>query len=765
MLIDWGKIIDCNEAAVRLLQCSGKNEVIGLTTSRLSPEKQPDGRLSSEKAREMKKMAEERGANRFEWVHRTTKGEDLFVEISLTVISINGRQILHTVWRDIRERKRAENALKQAEEKYRDIFEDAVMGIFRTTPEGRILDANAALAGICGYGSPPELIDAYADIGAGLYVNQKDRVEFKRLIQKHKSVEHFETQFYRKDRSKIWISMNAHIVTNPEGDIVFYEGTIEDISVRKRAEEELRATHQRLSDIIEFLPDATFVIDDKKKVVAWNRACEEMTGVGKEEIIGKGDYIYAVPFYGERRPVLIDLVTMGSDELRRKYTSIRRKGHFLYAESYTPTLHSGKGAYLTGDASPLFDKEGNIVGAIESIRDVTEIKHLETQLLHSQKMEAIGTLAGGIAHDFNNILTASTGYASLLQMDVGMSDLQRSYVDQILVASQKAADLTQSLLTFSRQKTAALVPLNINSTIAITEKLLKRLLTEDIELRTYLKQDNTIIKANQTQIDQILFNLATNARDAMPKGGTLTIETDTVSMDNAFIETHGFGEPGRYLLISVSDTGIGMDNETCEKIFDPFFTTKEVGKGTGLGLATVYGVVKQHNGYITVESEPNCGTSFRIFLPAVETESDEEQGTAITIIKGNETILIAEDDEAVRDFMRQVLQTCGYKTVEAIDGEDTIHQFKQHMDIDLILLDSVMPRKNGYEAYREICGIKPHIKVLFTSGYTKDVILDKGIEDGEFDFIAKPVKVAELLGKIRQILDRQEVSCVDQQDR
>jgi CheY-like chemotaxis protein len=256
-------------------------------------------------------------------------------------------------------------------------------------------------------------------------------------------------------------------------------------------------------------------------------------------------------------------------------------------------------------------------------------------------------------------------------------------------------------------------------------------------------------------MDQIFFNLATNARDAMPAGGTVTIETSVAAIDSAFIDANGFGKRGMYVLISVSDTGEGMDEATQEKIFDPFFTTKGIGKGTGLGLATVYGIMKQHGGYITVDSELNLGTTFRIYFPAASADVYEAHDAATPIATGNEKILIAEDDDGVRRLMREALQECGYTIIEAVDGQDAIDKFTGHPDIDLIVVDSVMPRKNGREVYAEIHGMDPDVRVLFTSGYTRDIVLDKGIEDGQFDFIAKPLLFASFLEKVREILDRQ----------
>jgi CheY-like chemotaxis protein len=373
-------------------------------------------------------------------------------------------------------------------------------------------------------------------------------------------------------------------------------------------------------------------------------------------------------------------------------------------------------------------------------------------------MESIGTLAGGIAHDFNNILTALMGYASLVQIKMDTSDPLRSYMDEVLSASEKAVDLTKSLLTFSRQQSVTRVPLNMNNTIKEAKKLLWRLLTEDIELHTSLADDDMVVMADKSQMNQILFNLVTNARDAMPKGGTLSIETSIANVDTAFIKTHGFGESGEYVQIKISDTGMGMSEITRSKIFDPFFTTKEVGKGTGLGLATVYGIVKQNKGYITVESTLNKGTTFSVYLPQIRIKVDETENTATLPAGGKETILIAEDNEGVRRYMREVLQKYGYTVREAIDGEDAVERFKEHRNIDLIIIDSVMPKKNGRETYEEIHKMAPHVKVIFTSGYTKDIVLDKGIEDEKVDFIAKPLSINTLLLKVREVLDREQTS-------
>jgi PAS domain S-box-containing protein len=407
----------------------------------------------------------------------------------------------------------------------------------------------------------------------------------------------------------------------------------------------------------------------------------------------------------------------------------------------------------------VWGRDGKFLYCLTMIEDITQRKlseeeraRLESQLFQSQKMEAIGTLAGGIAHDFNNILTALVGYAALLRMKVNDKTLH-AYVDQILSASQKATDLIQSLLAFSRQQAASLKPISLNSLLKGTEKLLKRLVTEDIAIKTQLATEDIIIMADATQLDQILFNLTTNARDAMPQGGILTLETRRVTLDNEFKRFHGYGGPGQYALLSVSDTGMGMDNITQERIFEPFFTTKEVGKGTGLGLSTIYGIVQQHNGYITVKSKPKKGTTFDIYLPVTNEVSVGETSVLTRMEGGNETILIAEDNDVVRDLMRDILIEYGYRVIEAADGVEAVKQFKNADTIDLLVFDSVMPKKNGREAYDEIHKIKPDTRVIFTSGHSRDVFLDKGIEDRKINFLQKPIFPDALLQMVREMLD------------
>jgi signal transduction histidine kinase/ActR/RegA family two-component response regulator len=380
---------------------------------------------------------------------------------------------------------------------------------------------------------------------------------------------------------------------------------------------------------------------------------------------------------------------------------------------------------------------------------------LEEQLRHSQKMEAIGTLAGGVAHDFNNMLTVINGYAALMKMELTGEEKLGSYANQILMAGEKAATLTSRLLAYSRKQIMNPRPLNLNEAVRNIEKMLSRLINEDIELLFRLSMDEPVVLADAGQIDQILINLATNARDAMPEGGTVTISTAKVTLDDEFVKRYAQEKGGNYALMTVSDTGIGMSEQTKEKIFDPFFTTKEVGRGTGLGLSMVYGIVKQHNGIIEADSEIGKGTTFRIYLPVVEPVMEVREASTPVWIRGNaESILVAEDDRSVMKFLKGLLENNGYSVIEADNGDEAVQKFRANKEnIRLALLDVIMPRKNGRQVYEELQKIRPGTRALFLSGYTHDVIDWKDTLQEGIALISKPVQPDELLRKLREALE------------
>lgn len=390
-------------------------------------------------------------------------------------------------------------------------------------------------------------------------------------------------------------------------------------------------------------------------------------------------------------------------------------------------------------------------------RKETEKQQLEGQLRQAQKMEAIGTLSGGIAHDFNNILSAIGGFGHLIGRGVEHDDRLKSYVGRIMYSVEKGATLTHSLLAFSRKQLIKVQPVKINDVVLSAEKILMRLIGEDIEFRTRLINKDLVIMADTGLLDQVLMNLTTNARDAMPGGGILTIAVEYIE----FEEQTGIKKPGRYALLSVSDTGEGINEENKKRIFDPFFTTKEVGKGTGLGLAMAYGIVKQHEGYVEVESEVGKGTTFQIYLPIYETLVEEKvphDGKNFSEQRqrprSGETVLLAEDDEDVRGLSRRILEMDGYTVIEARDGEEAVTEFIKNKDkIHFLLFDLVMPKKNGYRAYEEIRQVNPDIKALFISGYPANIIYEKKIIQEAINYVSKPILPDILLKEVRKVLD------------
>lgn len=411
---------------------------------------------------------------------------------------------------------------------------------------------------------------------------------------------------------------------------------------------------------------------------------------------------------------------------------------------------------LVHSTSRVIRENGKPVKILGAFKDITEQKHLEEQLRQSQKMEAIGQLAGGVAHDFNNILTVIMGYANLLGMKSDLDTHQKEAVEQILAASERAAQLTRGLLAFSRKQVLKPQLVNLNDIVQHVQKFIARVIGEDIQFKSTQNEIDLQIIVDSNQIEQVLINLATNARDAMPNGGVLTIETELREIEAAPDFEYVEGKPGRYACISVSDTGSGMNGETSARIFEPFFTTKEVGKGTGLGMAIVYGIVKQHNGFITVYSELGQGTTFRIYIPVAETKHAEDEMKPVQTAPkgGQETILLAEDDANVRKLVVTILTKYGYDVIQAEDGQDAVDKFAANKEkISLILMDMIMPKKNGKEAYEEISLMKQKVKVLYTSGYTADFIQNRGVSGEGIELIMKPVQPMELLRKVREMLD------------
>lgn len=767
------------------------------------------------------------------------------------------------------ERKRAEDALQQAEDKYRSIFENAVEGIFQTTPEGGYVSVNPALARMYDYESPEELMSAVKDIGRQVYVDPDRRERFKQMMQEYGIVKGFEYQVYRRDGSTIWLSENARTVRNANGAILYYEGSVADISDRKRAEAALRESETLRRAIVESEPECVKLVAADGTVLDMNPAGLAMVEADRaEQVIGQSVYGLVTPAYHETFRALNEKVFLGEsrtaefeiiglkgtkrwmeshacplrntegkimaqlaitrdtterkraeEELRNReaqyrrlienipevvwtadeqgkvlliskkitkvfgYTpeEIRREGERLWfgrmhpddrervREAYVKLFsenrpfdveyrmqhRDGHWMWWHDRAVAIQEREGERY-ADGLLSDITERHRLGEQLRQAHKMEAVGQLAGGVAHDFNNLLMVIQGNSDVMLDHLDPGAPQRKNVDEIQKAARRASSLTRQLLAFSRMQVLNSKILDLNAVVAETGKMLRRLIGEDIELAMVPGSGLVNVKADQSQIEQVILNLAVNARDAMPRGGKLTIETSLVEVDEDYSHQHPAMRPGKYVLLTVTDTGIGMDAQTQARIFEPFFTTKELGKGTGLGLASVYGIVKQSGGWIWVYSEPEQGTVFKVYLPQVSevAETTEQREARPAPPRGTETILLVEDEDSIRELTSETLGRNGYTVLVAKDGLEALQIAERYQGtIDLLVTDVVMPKMGGRELADRLTDLRPQIKPLFMSGYAEHRGAAHAVLDRHAPCLQKPFSINTLLHKMREVLE------------
>ncbi len=720
-----GTLIMINPAGARMLRYDSVDEMLGLPMEAFWNDPRDLYRMIDE-------LKDRDRVNDYEALLKRKDGTTLYVSITTHYFldddgNIAGRE---GILRDITERKMAAEALRESEVRYRALFEfspDAVLVL----KENVYVECNSQALelmkcrkeDILGKG-PHEFSPEYQLDGTPTVKKANEKM----ALAMSGKPQFFEWQSRRLDGGGV-IDAEVNLTRFDVNNEAYLLVIVRDVTERKKAEAEIR----RLVTAIEQAAEDIMITDAEGIIEYVNPAFESVTGYSREEVIGRTPAFLTSGLHdGEFYKNLWETIRAGK-VWTGTIVNRRKNGTFIHEES---------------TVGPLVDSSGAITGYISLNRDVTRQVQLESQLHQSQKMEVIGQLAGGIAHDFNNILSAIIGYSNLVQIKLPPDDPVRKYVDQIVASSGKAAILTQSLLAFSRKQIIDPKPLDVNAAIMGTKKLLSRLITEDIVLRTELCSGPLVVMADLVQIDQVLMNLVANARDAMPTGGTVTISTSRASGVDGKEGRRG----GRFACISVSDTGVGMDARTKEKVFEPFFTTKESGKGTGLGLAIVYGIIEQHNGTIHVASEPGHGTTFDVFLPIVEALPDEEAETVADNPRGSEKILVVEDNEELRSLLRTVLSEQGYRVFEAIDGLDAI-ETQERCQADLVILDVVMPKMNGKEAYDRLKSIDPGIRVLFMSGYTDDIIHQKGILDATLEYIAKPILPRDLLKKVREMLD------------
>jgi PAS domain S-box-containing protein len=641
---------------------------------------------------------------------------------------------------EIGRRRRTENERRLAEAKYRSIFENAVEGIFQTTPEGRFLAANPALARMWGYASPEDFLTRIVDLERQLYVDPSRRRDFMERIERDGFVEGFEYQSYRADGSIIWVSEHARAVRDAEGRVLYYEGTIQDITRRKQAEEALRASEAKYRMLVENLDQGIYLKDRELRFVAANAHLCRMLGQPEQKLIGSREREISPGPLAEQHEASEEAVLEAGQPVETEET-LDREGQTLY---------------LRIRRSPVRDDQGRPVGVLGIVWDVTEQKQLQAQLLESQKMEAIGRLAGGIAHDFNNLLTVVLG-----GLDAALAALPEGHPlrDNVAIGEQaavRAAELTKQLLSLSRRAIGRLQPILINSAVQETISIFRRSIDPRIAIEVKLDERLWPVMADRSQLCQVVMNLCLNARDAMPQGGKLTLETANVVLDDKQARRHPSGQPGQYVRLTVRDTGCGMPADVRARIFEPFFTTKGSGRGTGLGLATVFGIIKQHRGWIECTSEVGQGTTFTVYLPRHErtVEVAEQPVSTVGPLQGQETILVVDDEESIRALSKTALTRYGYQVLLAEDGLQAIDTYVHHKDrIALIVLDLTMPHLSGRETLAQLLQVDPDVPVLISSGYSAETLSEEEVRH-VLGFLGKPYRAEELAVAVRQALTR-----------
>ncbi|PKN33892.1 MAG: hypothetical protein CVU61_11385 [Deltaproteobacteria bacterium HGW-Deltaproteobacteria-19] len=660
------------------------------------------------------------------------------------------------VSRDTTERRRMEEELRKSGENYRRLFENAGEGIMIVRGE-TIRLANPAFLKTLGYTE-----DTLTERPFTSFIHPDDRAMVLDRHRRRMEGESVETGYSFRimtaDGKEKWMEIHSQVID--------WEGApaslsfVMDITARKRMEEELLESQRRLGDIIDFLPDATLVIDREGRVIAWNRAMEAMTGIRQEQMLGKGDRAYSIPFYGDRRPILIDLALRPDPERERQYTSFRRQGDTIFGEAYTVNLPPGN-IHLSATASVLRDSRGEIIAAIECVRDNTERKRMEERLARAEKMEALGTLAGGVAHDLNNVLGVLVGYSELLAEKLPLGGQMRRYADNILQSGVKGAAIIQDLLTLARRGVAVSEVVDLNTVIGeyLRTPEFEKLMSDhgQVICRQELAGDLLYIKGSPIHLAKTVMNLVSNAVEAIPGKGIMAIRTENRYLDQP-ISGYDDVQEGDYVILTVSDSGNGIAAKDIDKIFEPFYSKKVMGRsGTGLGLAVVWGTVKDHNGYIDVKSDEGLGTTFTLYFPVTREElAAPEKTTDVATYAGKgESVLVVDDVKEQRELAASMLGRLGYQVETVSSGEEALSYINRRK-ADLIVLDMIMdPGIDGLETYRRIREINPRQKAIIVSGFSETERVREAQDLGAGTFVRKPYIMEKIGLAARQELDRE----------
>jgi two-component system, cell cycle sensor histidine kinase and response regulator CckA len=639
---------------------------------------------------------------------------------------------------DITQRKQAEEALRDSETLYRTLGEAVPDFVWSCGADGQQRFVNQRWIDYTG------LTEDSPAIPGNVLHHPED---FPRLVEiwkvAHARREPFEAEFRfrRHDGVYRWFMTRAVPVKDAEGNITEWVGTTTDIHERKQTEDALREAHAFRERVIDSAVFGVGALDMEGRFTLVNRRMAEIFGYPAEEVLGQ--------------PFSLVLPEEDVPHVTELFHQTVQHGAIAYNAETRIRKKSGEEAHVVFGWSPI-RAEGKIVGLVGTAEDTTEKKRLENQLLEAQKLESVGRLAGGVAHDFNNMLTAIIGYAELIEEECPLDNQAQEYLKNVTLAAEKASNLTQQLLAFARRQVIEPKTLNLNDLILSLDKLLRRLIGENIELVILPEENLHAVKVDPGQFEQILVNLIVNARDAMPHGGKITIETDNVTLDAEYARHHEGTIPGDYVMLAVSDTGVGMEEGIRLHIFEPFFTTKAKGRGTGLGLATVYGIVRQAGGHIWLYSEPGEGTTFKIYLPRTM-DPPEAVAVPLSIPRqqgGSETILLVEDEPAVRALAVQTLRARGYQVWEAANGEEALRIARgREQEIVLLITDVIMPQMSGKELADHLQALYPNLKILYASGYTENTIVHHGVLDAGIAFLSKPFTPSLLAQRVREILD------------
>jgi two-component system cell cycle sensor histidine kinase/response regulator CckA len=655
---------------------------------------------------------------------------------------------------DVTAREKVEQALIESEDRYRTLVEASSDAILLIDGDRNIISCNPAFLEMFGY----SMVELEGKSIRSIHLSDERYLAFGNLVYpviEKKGKARLEWDYRQKNKEVISCEIVISPIPAPDGKTKSYVCIIRDITERKQAEVRIRQEREQQAAILDGNPVPTIVIDKNHKVILWNRACENLTQIQREKVLNR--QVDSKIFYPDQdRPLLMDLVLeMDQIAMRKFYGDKGLKANTSMPEAYEASdllVVGGVPRHLYFLAARLRDSEGKVIGTIETLQDISERERLEKQFFQAQKMEAVGTLAGGIAHDFNNILMGIQGYASLILYNLSPENPNYEKLMNIQAMVRSGSDLTKRLLGFARRGKYEASPTDLNEIIEKTSTMFGRA-NKEIQIRNKFQEDLFPVEVDQGQIEQVLLNLYVNAWQAMPAGGDLFIETKNVVLDRTLVKPYSF-EPGNYIRITISDTGVGMDSQTRERIFEPFFTTKEMGRSTGLGLASVYGIIKNHQGIIEVESEKGLGATFTIYLPATGREVVKETPPASEIRTGTETILLVDDEETIINVCRDLFESLGYRVLSASSGQEALEVYTGNLsDISLVLLDMIMPGMGGKETFTALKEINPQVKVILSSGYSLDGPAREIMEQGCKAFIQKPFSLQELSERVRTILD------------